>query len=117
MASPGRPIITAPAKGNVPYALIGANDALFTGDLPLVTCNASCTTNAAVPVAAVMMEKIGVIKGMLNTAHGYTATQSLVDGPATKDPRRGRAAAMNIVPSSTGAAGTVGKSLHALGGP
>jgi len=111
-----RVVITAPAKGDVPYALIGANDALFTGDLPLVTCNASCTTNAAVPVAAVMMEKIGVIKGMLNTAHGYTATQSLVDGPATKDPRRGRAAAMNIVPSSTGAAESVVKSLKGLEG-
>lgn len=111
-----RVVITAPAKGDVPYVLIGANDEAFNEKLPPITCNASCTTNAVVPVAGVMMENPGVVKAMLNTVHGYTATQNLVDGPATKDFRRGRAAAQNIVPSSTGAAEAVAKSLKDLAG-
>ncbi len=111
-----RVVITAPAKGDVPYVLIGANDDLFNEKLSPVTCNASCTTNAVVPVAAVMMENPGVVKAMLNTVHGYTATQGLVDGPAKKDFRRGRAAAQNIVPSTTGAAESVYKSLPDLEG-
>jgi glyceraldehyde 3-phosphate dehydrogenase len=115
-AGANRVVITAPAKGDAPYALIGANDDQFNEKLALVTCNASCTTNATVPVAAIMMENPGVVKAMLNTVHGYTATQSLVDGPAKKDFRRGRAAAQNIVPSTTGAAESVYKSLPALEG-
>lgn len=111
-----RVVITAPAEGEVPHTLIGANDDAFAEGLAPITSDASCTTNAVVPVAAVMMENPGVVKGMLNTVHAYTATQNLVDGPATKDPRRGRAAAMNIVPSSTGAADSVIKSLSALKG-
>ncbi|HEB13968.1 MAG TPA: type I glyceraldehyde-3-phosphate dehydrogenase [candidate division WWE3 bacterium] len=111
-----RVVITAPAKGDVPYTLIGANDEMFKEGLSPITCNASCTTNASVPVAGVMIENPGVVKAMLNTVHGYTATQSLVDGPAKKDPRRGRAAAQNIVPSSTGAAEAVGRSLKEMEG-
>ncbi len=111
-----RVVITAPSKGKAPYVLIGANDAEFKAGLPEVTCNASCTTNATVPVAAVMMENPGVVKAMLNTVHGYTATQNLVDGPAKKDFRRGRAAAQNIVPSTTGAAESVYRSLPELEG-
>ncbi len=109
-----RVVITAPAKDGVPYVLIGANDDDFKDGLDPVTCNASCTTNASAPVAAIMMENPGVIKAMLNTVHGYTATQSLVDGPAKKDFRRGRAAAQNIVPSTTGAAESVVQSLPEL---
>lgn len=109
-----RVVISAPAEGGVPYTLIGANDEDFKEGLAPVTCNASCTTNAAVPVAAVMMEDPGVAKGMLNTVHGYTASQNLVDGPSPGDPRRGRAGAQNIVPSSTGAAEAVTESLKDL---
>ncbi|GAI38086.1 unnamed protein product, partial [marine sediment metagenome] len=83
-------------------------------DLPVVTCNGSCTTNAIAPVVAVMKEDPGVVKGMLNTVHGYTSTQNLVDGPTKKDYRRGRAAAQNIVPSTTGAAKAVAKSIPEL---
>jgi len=111
-----RVVISAPGKGGVPTTLVGVNDESFKKDLPVVTCNASCTTNAAAPVAAVMMENPGVTKAMLNTIHGYTATQNLVDGPSKKDVRRGRAAAQNIVPSSTGAAESVGRSLPKMEG-
>jgi len=109
-----RVVISAPAEG-VRQLLIGVNDEDFKEpDLPVVTCNGSCTTNAVAPVAAVMMENPGVVKGMLNTVHAYTATQGLVDGPATKDYRRGRAAAQNIVPSTTGAAEAVIASIPHL---
>lgn len=104
-----RVVITAPAKddpaaANVKGAtvLMGANeDKLKTCD---ITSNASCTTNAASPLVGILKETIGIEKAVLNTVHAYTATQSLVDGPAKKDFRRGRAAAQNIVPSTTGAA-------------
>ncbi|MBI4134171.1 MAG: type I glyceraldehyde-3-phosphate dehydrogenase, partial [Candidatus Terrybacteria bacterium] len=112
-----RVVITAPAKGDVPHVLIGANDDAFTQGLAPVTANASCTTNATVPPAAVLWENPGFTKGVLVTVHGYTATQALVDGPGGKgDFRRGRAAAQNIVPSHTGAADAVVKSLPALEG-
>jgi glyceraldehyde 3-phosphate dehydrogenase len=82
----------------------------------LITSNGSCTTNATTPVAAVMMKNPGVKKAILNTVHGYTATQGIVDGPAGKDFRRGRAAAANIIPSSTGAAEAAVKAIPALEG-
>jgi glyceraldehyde 3-phosphate dehydrogenase len=69
-----------------------------------ISSNASCTTNATSPIIAVLKEAIGIEKAILNTVHAYTATQSLVDGPAKKDVRKGRAAALNIIPSTTGAA-------------
>src|SRR3989344_3381825 len=110
-----RAVLTAPAKGDVPHVLIGANDDAFTQGLAPVTANASCTTNATVPPAAVLWENPGFTKGVLVTVHGYTATQALVDGPGGKgDFRRGRAAAQNIVPSHTGAAEAVVKSLPAF---
>lgn len=110
-----RVVITAPAKGNVVTALIGVNDDRFDGKNPL-TCNASCTTNSVAPVMAILLESVGVQKASMITAHGYTATQKLVDGPDEKDVRRGRAAAVNIVPSTTGAAEAVIQSLPALEG-
>ena len=97
------PVKDAPADAGVTGAtvLMGVNeDALATCD---ISSNASCTTNATSPVMAVMKSAIGVEKAILNTVHAYTATQSIVDGPA-KDFRKGRAAAQNIVPTSTGAA-------------
>lgn len=81
-----------------------------------ITSNASCTTNCTVPVVAVMLENPGVKKAVLSTVHGYTATQGLVDKPDSKDWARGRAAALNIVPSSTGAAKATGKVLPAIDG-
>src|SRR3989344_3549791 len=81
-----------------------------------VSSNASCTTNAISPVAAVMMENPGIQKAILSTVHGYTATQKLVDSPDAKDWRRGRAGAQNIIPSTTGAAISVTKSLKPLEG-
>ncbi len=106
-------VVSAPAKGNVPHVLIGTN----TQDLNKgnVISNASCTTNAAGPVAAVMSENPGIEKAMLTTVHGYTASQSLVDGPSKK-PARGRAAAQNIVLTTTGAAEATAKAIPELEG-
>jgi len=108
-----RAVITAPAKGDstVPGAtvLMGINeDKLKTCP---ITSNASCTTNAGSPLLAILDEAIGIEKAVLNTVHGYTASQGIVDGPNKKDFREGRAAAMNIVPSSTGAAIATAKAL------
>jgi glyceraldehyde 3-phosphate dehydrogenase len=81
-----------------------------------VSSNASCTTNAGSPLLAILDETLGVEKALLNTVHGYTASQALVDGPSKKDWREGRAAAMNTVPSSTGAAIAVTKAMPQLAG-
>lgn len=81
-----------------------------------ISSNASCTTNATNPVAAILHETLGIKKAMLSTVHAYTSTQSLVDGMATKDMRRGRAAAANIIPSSTGAAKAVASVIPDLEG-
>ena len=89
-----------------------------------ITSNASCTTNAASPLIAILDEALGIEKAVLNTSHGYTASQSIVDGPVKKpaspsqggDFREGRAAAQNIVPSSTGAAIAVTKAFTKLEG-
>src|SRR3990167_6508598 len=110
-----RVVITAPASGDVTTALFGVNDALFAEGNP-ITSNASCTTNASAPVMAILKENFGIKKAMLQTVHGYTATQKLVDGPDAKDVRRGRAAAVNIVPSTTGAAEAVTQSIPDLEG-
>jgi len=112
-------VISAPAKGSDGTVsgetiLLGINEEKFgTCD---ITSNASCTTNAASPLIAIMHETIGIEKAILNTVHGYTASQSLVDGPSKKDMREGRAAAQNIVPSSTGAAIAVTKAFPELEG-
>ncbi|HLD34230.1 MAG TPA: glyceraldehyde 3-phosphate dehydrogenase NAD-binding domain-containing protein, partial [Patescibacteria group bacterium] len=101
-----RVVITAPASGDVITALVGVNDDRFDGKHPM-TCNASCTTNSVAPVMRIMLDNFGVKRAVMTTVHGYTATQKLVDSPDAKDPRRGRAAATNIVPSTTGAAEAV----------
>lgn len=100
-----RVIITAPVKEaseNGKTVLIGANESEI-ASVPM-TSNASCTTNAASPLIGILKESIGIEKAILNTVHAYTASQSLVDGPSKKDLREGRAAAQNIIPSTTGAA-------------
>lgn len=104
-----RVVISAPAKGdkNLPGAagttvLMGVNEQDL--DTCQISSNASCTTNATSPLIAILKESIGIEKAVLNTVHAYTASQSLVDAPSKKDLRAGRAAALNIVPSTTGAA-------------
>ena len=111
-----RVVISAPAKDEeTPQQLVGTNiDTLSSKNLAKITSNASCTTNAVVPVAAIMLEKLGIKKSMMSTIHGYTASQSLVDAPNPKDHLRGRAAAANIVPSHTGAAKASGKAIPDL---
>ncbi len=98
-----RVVISAPAKGDgAETILLGANEEKFKDCL--ITSNASCTTNAASPLVGILDEAIGIEKALLNTTHGYTASQSIVDGPKDKDWKEGRAAAQNIIPTSTGAA-------------
>ncbi|MFM7088969.1 MAG: type I glyceraldehyde-3-phosphate dehydrogenase [Candidatus Paceibacterota bacterium] len=111
-------VITAPSKGDGSFPgetiLMSVNEDKFgTCD---VTSNASCTTNAASPLIGILNDALGIEKAILNTVHGYTATQALVDGPSKKDLREGRAAAQNIVPSSTGAAIAVTKAYPSLEG-
>lgn len=122
-----RVVVTAPMKDPeaeltlaTGQVIQGATVLMGINEEKLATCeitsNASCTTNAASPVLAILDEAIGVEKAILNTVHSYTASQSIVDGPNKKDFREGRAAAQNIVPSSTGAAIAVGKALTQLDG-
>ncbi len=97
-------IISAPSKGgHVPTYVLGVNEKGLSKERKVVINNASCTTNCAGPVLAVMEETFGVQKAMLTTIHAYTATQNLQDGPH-KDLRRARAAAVNVIPTTTGAA-------------
>lgn len=112
-------VISAPAKDDPQDITEGTilmginNDNLAQA---VVTSNASCTTNAASPIIAILDEAIGIEKALLSTTHGYTASQGIVDGPNKKDFREGRAAAQNIVPSSTGAAIAVTKAFPSLTG-
>ncbi len=112
-----RVVITAPVKTDSPLGatvLMGLNeDRLGTCQ---ITSNASCTTNSASPVIAILDEAIGIEKAVLSTTHAYTASQAIVDGPSKKDKKEGRAAAQNIVPTSTGAAIAVAKAYPALAG-
>lgn len=107
-------IISAPAKGgDVETFLLGVNQKDYKNQS--VISNASCTTNCIAPVAQVMVAKFGVAKAMMTTIHSYTADQSLVDGPH-KDPRRGRSAAQNMVPTTTGAAIATAQVIPELSG-
>lgn len=114
-----RVVITAPAKGDPPVGG-GATVLMGMNEEKLATCqissNASCTTNAASPVIAILDEAIGIEKAVLSTTHAYTASQSIVDGPSKKDVREGRAAAQNIVPTATGAATAVTQAYESLAG-
>ena len=114
-------MISAPAKDDpagaaVPGAtvLMGINEDALTNCQ--VSSNGSCTTNASAPVIQILNEALGIEKAILNTTHSYTASQLLVDGPAKKDWKEGRAAAHNMVPTSTGAAIAVTKAVPALEG-
>jgi glyceraldehyde 3-phosphate dehydrogenase len=111
-----RVVITAPVKEDTGGAtvLVGVNEE------KLSTCqissNASCTTNAASPLIAILHEKLGIDKAILNTTHAYTASQAIVDGPSKKDWKEGRAAAQNIIPTSTGSAIAVTQAYTELQG-
>ena len=109
-------IISAPGKGNVKTVVMGVNDNELKPEHTIIS-NASCTTNCLAPVVHVLLkEGIGVEVGIMTTIHSYTATQKTVDGPSKKDWRGGRAAAINIIPSSTGAAKAVGEVLPVVKG-
>jgi glyceraldehyde 3-phosphate dehydrogenase len=107
-------ILTAPAEGDVPMYVLGVNEDKLTAAEDIIS-NASCTTNCLAPMAKVLHEKFGIEKGYMTTVHAYTADQNLQDAPH-KDLRRSRAAALSIVPTSTGAAKAVGKVLPELKG-
>ncbi|QTN38595.1 type I glyceraldehyde-3-phosphate dehydrogenase [Cryomorphaceae bacterium] len=107
-------VLSAPAKGDVKTVVLGVNDDVLTSDDTLVS-NASCTTNCLAPVAKVLHEEFGIQKGFMTTVHAYTADQNLQDAPHG-DLRRARAAALSVIPTSTGAAAAVGKVLPELNG-
>jgi glyceraldehyde 3-phosphate dehydrogenase len=108
-------IITAPAKGPDVTLAIGVNDDAYDQDKHDVISNASCTTNCLAPVARVLHDALGIEHGIMTTIHAYTADQNLQDGPH-KDLRRARAAAVNLVPTSTGAAKAIGLVIPELDG-
>ncbi|OIN60927.1 type I glyceraldehyde-3-phosphate dehydrogenase [Arsenicibacter rosenii] len=107
-------VISAPAKGNIPTVVLGVNEDTLTGEETIVS-NASCTTNCLAPMAKVLDDVFGIEKGYMTTIHAYTADQNLQDAPHS-DLRRARAAALSIVPTSTGAAKAVGLVLPQLKG-
>ena len=101
-------IISAPAKGEDITMVIGVNDSKYDADKHHIVSNASCTTNCLAPVVHVLLkEGFGISEGLMTTVHSYTATQKTVDGPSKKDWKGGRSAALNIIPSTTGAAKAV----------
>jgi glyceraldehyde 3-phosphate dehydrogenase len=105
---------SAPSKDDTPMFVFGVNDEEYNGED--IVSAASCTTNALAPVAKVLNDNFGIVKGLMTTIHAATATQKTVDGPSLKDWRGGRGILENIIPSSTGAAKAVGKVLPELNG-
>ncbi|KTR09371.1 type I glyceraldehyde-3-phosphate dehydrogenase [Curtobacterium sp. C1] len=108
-------IISAPATGDDVTIVLGVNEDQYDPANHHIISNASCTTNSLAPLAKVFHDKFGIERGLMTTVHAYTADQNLQDGPH-KDPRRARAAALNIVPTSTGAAKAIGLVMPELAG-
>ena len=111
----GRALISAPAKGDVKTVVYGVNHDTITADDKVIS-NASCTTNALAPVAKVLNDSFGIANGFMTTVHAYTGDQPTLDRPHRKDWLRGRAAAMSMVPTSTGAAKAIGLVMPELDG-
>jgi glyceraldehyde 3-phosphate dehydrogenase len=110
-------IITAPAKGDCPTIVMGVNEGKYDAKQHNIVSNASCTTNCLAPIVHVLLkEGFGVEEGLMTTVHSYTATQKTVDGPSKKDWKGGRTAALNLIPSTTGAAKAVGLVLPEVKG-
>ena len=110
-----RVVVSAPSKGADATFVIGVNDHLFDPDRHRIVSNASCTTNCLVPMVSVLDGAFGIESGLMTTTHAYTGDQRLVDG-LHSDPRRARAAALNIVPTSTGAARATALVIEAMEG-
>jgi glyceraldehyde 3-phosphate dehydrogenase len=110
-------IISAPAKGDCPTIVMGVNETKYDPKQHHILSNASCTTNCLAPIVHVLLkEGFGVEEGLMTTVHSYTATQKTVDGPSKKDWKGGRSAAINVIPSTTGAAKAVGLVLPEVKG-
>ena len=110
-------IISAPAKGDCPTIVMGVNEGKYDPKKDNVVSNASCTTNCLAPIVYVLLkEGFGIEEGLMTTVHSYTATQKTVDGPSKKDWKGGRTAALNLIPSTTGAAKAVGLVLPEVKG-
>ncbi|MDR0811866.1 MAG: type I glyceraldehyde-3-phosphate dehydrogenase, partial [Paludibacter sp.] len=107
-------ILSGPSKDDTPMFVFGVNSSKYAGQE--IVSNASCTTNCLAPIAKVLNDNFGIVKGLMTTVHATTATQKTVDGPSSKDWRGGRGILENIIPSSTGAAKAVGKVLPELNG-
>ncbi|GAB6987678.1 type I glyceraldehyde-3-phosphate dehydrogenase [Nocardioides pyridinolyticus] len=114
-AGAARVVLSAPGKGLDATFVMGVNDGSYDPARHRIVSNASCTTNCVAPMVAVLQEAFGVRHGFMTTVHAYTGDQNLLDGPH-QDLRRARAAAVNIVPTTTGAARAVGEVLPALAG-
>lgn len=109
-------LISAPATNNDVTIVMGVNDKMYDPAKHHIISNASCTTNCLAPVAKVLHEKWGIVKGLMNTVHSYTNDQKILDIPNPKSLSRGRAAALSIVPTSTGAAKAIGEVMPELKG-
>jgi glyceraldehyde 3-phosphate dehydrogenase len=117
MAGAKKVIISAPAKGDCPTIVMGVNQDKYDPAKHNIVSNASCTTNCLAPICHVLLkEGFGIAEGLMTTVHSYTATQKTVDGPSKKDWKGGRTAALNLIPSSTGAAKAVGLVLPQVKG-
>lgn len=116
MAGAKRVIITAPAKGEVSTFVMGVNHQKYDPKRDFIVSNASCTTNCLAPLTKVLVDNFGIDEGLMTTVHSLTASQPSVDGPSKKDWRGGRAASVNIIPSTTGAAKAVALCLPEVKG-